>query len=452
MKTACDKLNSKSEVGARRILIVDDEPEVLVSMRDLLEDMFIVHTASTGEEALALLKEHSITVLVTDQRMPGMAGDELLAQAALSSEATRVLLTGYSEFEAVVRAVNRGHIYAYVAKPYEPMEMRLTLARAAEHHDLVRSLNYERMLLEQLMKNVPDAIFFKDQSRRFTRVNLAKAKLVGSDDPVELIGQGDWDYFPEQEAARIEYEDCAVIYEGRPLLDKVESFTHPDGRTRWFSTSKVPLDGKGLVGISRDITLRKLAEQKLETVTLQLVEAQLEKQAFGRQVVLAVTGGKFHLVDAEEVPAHSRTRFAFKLEEPESHRELRRRIRELGGEVGLTDEAIEDVVLAAGEAAANTTKHARQASCKVGLDERGLVVTISDRGSGIQADDLANSLFRAGFSTKVSMGLGYTIILQVMDEIWLATGPQGTTIQMVKRPKTEASEEAEIDAFLESFS
>lgn len=437
--------------GLRHVLIVDDEPGILTSVADLLEDLFEVHLASNGQEALAILQQQPIAVLVTDQRMPGMAGDELLAEAAARSQATRVLFTGYSDLNAVVRAVNRGHIYAYVAKPWEPMELRLTLARAAEHHDLVQSLNHERMLLAQLMENVPDAIFFKDHAQRFTRVNRAKARLVGVSEPQQLIGRADWDFFPPHEAARIQAEDLAVINEGRPVLDQVELYTPPDGKERWFSTTKVPLDGKhGLVGISRDITERKHSERKLERMTSALLAAEKEKEAFGRQVVSAVTGGKFHLVDPADIPPLEEVALTLPLLDQDGHLQLRSQLRLLGPRCGLSQEATEDLVLAAGEAATNTVKHARDGSCQAGPLEGGVVVRISDEGPGIGRAELPQSLFRAGYSSKVSLGLGYTVILEVMDEIWLATGPTGTILQMVKRA-APLDDALDLEALLDRF-
>ncbi len=436
----------------RHVLIVDDEPGILTSVSDLLEDLFEVHIASSGDEALELLQRYPISVLVTDQRMPGMAGDELLAEAARRSQATRVLFTGYSDLNAVVRAVNRGHIYAYVAKPWEPMELRLTLSRAAEHHDLVQSLEHERMLLAQLMENVPDAIFFKDAAQRFTRVNRAKSDLVGARGPDCLLGLADWDFFPPHEAVRIQNEDRSVIRDGKVILDQVERYTPPDGRERWFSTTKVPLaGGKGLVGISRDITERKHSEQQLEVMTSALIAAEREKEHFGRQVVTAVTGGKFHLVDPAAIPPMGPVGLKVELASQDGHRQMRAQLRRMGEGQGLTDEAIEDLILAAGEAATNTVKHAQSGTCQATASDGLVTVRISDQGPGIGRAELPQSLFRAGYSTKVSLGLGYTVILDVMDEVWLATGPSGTIIQMVKRAPGSEAEELDLEALLDRF-
>ena len=133
---------SGSETERRHILIVDDERPILESLRDLLEDEFEVHTTTRGQEAVRLLGEYPVAVLLTDQRMPGMEGDELLSRAAECSLATRIMITGHADLNSVVRAVNRGHIYAYISKPWNPLELKITLSQAAQHYDLMKK--YQR--------------------------------------------------------------------------------------------------------------------------------------------------------------------------------------------------------------------------------------------------------------------------------------------------------------------
>src|SRR5262245_23939282 len=101
-----------ASLARERVLVVDDEPQVLVALEDLLSDAFAVTTTDSPEAALELVrKEPDIAVVLSDQRMPRMAGDELLAQLASSSAAARILVTGYADLTAVVRAVNEGRIF-----------------------------------------------------------------------------------------------------------------------------------------------------------------------------------------------------------------------------------------------------------------------------------------------------------------------------------------------------
>jgi anti-sigma regulatory factor (Ser/Thr protein kinase) len=186
-------------------------------------------------------------------------------------------------------------------------------------------------------------------------------------------------------------------------------------------------------------------------MTSALIAAEKDKELFGRQVVTAVTGGKFHLVDPGDIPAVPNPRFHLSLAEQEGHRQMRAQLRQMGEEAGLAPDAVEELVLAAGEAATNTVKHGLEGSCQAAFIEDGVVVRVADKGPGIGRAELPQSLFRAGFSTKVSLGLGYTVILEVMDEVWLATGPSGTIIQMVKRTSTSSAGEVDLEALLDRF-
>lgn len=119
------------------VLLVDDEILNLTSLASLLEDDYRVHIASSANDALSLLNDpdiaNSIHIIVSDQRMPGMTGVELLAHTrALKPEAKRLLLTGYTDIDAIVGAINEAAIYKYLRKPIDSQELRLTLARACE--------------------------------------------------------------------------------------------------------------------------------------------------------------------------------------------------------------------------------------------------------------------------------------------------------------------------------
>ena len=446
-------VDTKVTSKKHHILLMERQAHIRQSLTVLLKDLFVIHAADSASAALALLRTVNLAVLVADESVTN-CGNEFLAEMGQLSPATRVLLTGYDQVETVVRAVDRGQIYAYVAKPWSPMELRLTLTQAAAHYDLFRKLQLEQQLLRQLLEHSPDVIYFKDQDRRFTRVNQAKAELVGITDPSKLIGRGDWDFFSPEEASRITEEDDRVIADQKAVVDELHQFTPPDGRMRWFSTTKVPLDpevGGGLVGISRDITDRKNAEDKLQCVSQRLVEAEKDKKVFYTQVVLAVTGGKLNLVDVEEIPRLDRVDLAVSLDKPENYALLRDQLREMATRAEFSEEQTEDLILATGEAVTNAIKHAVDGVCQVCLKGDGITVRVQDHGHGIRSEDLPETLFQAGFSTKISLGLGYTLLLQLVDGIWLATGAGGTTIQLFKRKFSQDDEEEALLALLDRF-
>jgi DNA-binding NtrC family response regulator len=127
------------------ILVVDDEEEILFSLRGLLRQDFELHTAASGAEALDIMRRHAIHVLMTDQRMPQMTGVELLEQSrAVCPEAVRIVFTGYADIKAVIDAVNQGQIFRYLTKPWDPDELVAALRQGCEEYD---KLTARRVLL-----------------------------------------------------------------------------------------------------------------------------------------------------------------------------------------------------------------------------------------------------------------------------------------------------------------
>jgi DNA-binding NtrC family response regulator len=125
-----------SETGKAPILIVDDEEEILHSLRGLLRMEFEVHTAQSGPEALQVLEQQPIQVVLSDQRMPEMAGVELLSQARGERPGVvRVLFTGYADVRAVINAINHGQIFRYLTKPWDPDELLTVLREASEEYN-----------------------------------------------------------------------------------------------------------------------------------------------------------------------------------------------------------------------------------------------------------------------------------------------------------------------------
>ena len=115
-----------------RVLFVDDEERVLNGLRALFRSDYHVFTAENGAAALELVKRFSIPVVVSDQRMPGMTGVELLRQVrAIAPNTVRLLLTGYTDLAAIVGSINEGEVFRFVRKPWDNDEIRTVLAEAA---------------------------------------------------------------------------------------------------------------------------------------------------------------------------------------------------------------------------------------------------------------------------------------------------------------------------------
>ena len=116
-----------------RILFVDDERRILTTMRMLFRGDYQMYFASSANEAIEFLKGESVDVVVSDQRMPGMTGVDLLREAKdLRPEAMRILLTGYSDLNAIIGSINEGEIFRFVNKPWENKDLKDTVAQAVE--------------------------------------------------------------------------------------------------------------------------------------------------------------------------------------------------------------------------------------------------------------------------------------------------------------------------------
>jgi response regulator RpfG family c-di-GMP phosphodiesterase len=118
------------------LLVVDDEPDVCDSVHDLLRREFKVLRARSAAEGLKLLQEHEVHIIMTDQRMPRITGVEFLTKIqSRHPHAVRMLFTGYADLEAIIAAINQGHIYQFLKKPWQPEELEAAVRQAAAEYD-----------------------------------------------------------------------------------------------------------------------------------------------------------------------------------------------------------------------------------------------------------------------------------------------------------------------------
>ena len=131
-----------------RVLYVDDEMNNLISLKASFRTDFTIFTAISAKDGLELLKNEEIHVIITDQRMPEITGVEFLEEVVkLYPNPMRVLLTGYTDLQAVIDAVNKGKIYYYLNKPWDQQQLKTTILNAYEIYSL-REKN--TMLLKEL--------------------------------------------------------------------------------------------------------------------------------------------------------------------------------------------------------------------------------------------------------------------------------------------------------------
>ena len=122
------------------LLVVDDEADVCDSVHDLLRREFRVLRATSANEGFRLMQEEEVHIIMTDQRMPNVTGVELLAKVkARNPNAIRLLFTGYADLESIISAINQGHVYHFLKKPWQPEELLAAVRTAAVEYDRIIS-------------------------------------------------------------------------------------------------------------------------------------------------------------------------------------------------------------------------------------------------------------------------------------------------------------------------
>lgn len=118
------------------LLVVDDETDVCDSVHDLLRREFKVLKARNAEEGLALMRSHEVHIIMTDQRMPKVSGAELLASIRRGHpQAVRMLFTGFADLDSIINAINQGHIFKFLKKPWQPDELEQAVREAAAEYE-----------------------------------------------------------------------------------------------------------------------------------------------------------------------------------------------------------------------------------------------------------------------------------------------------------------------------
>jgi len=144
----------------RPVLVVDDEPEMLFSLKGLLRPEFEVFTAGSAAEGVEILQKHVIHLVMTDQRMPQVTGVEFLSRIKNEHPAAmRLIFTGYADIKAVIDAINQGNVFRYITKPWDPEELLEALREAGQRYD---HLAHRNRLLGDLRNYESRCIAFAD--------------------------------------------------------------------------------------------------------------------------------------------------------------------------------------------------------------------------------------------------------------------------------------------------
>ena len=154
-----------------RVLFVDDEPRILTSMRMLFRGSYDTFFAESGQQGIELLRTQPVDVIVSDQRMPGMSGFEFLRAARdINPHAMRILLTGYSDLNAIVGSVNEGEIFRFVNKPWANDVLATTVANAVQAARASLAVSQQPELVAEATPVAPALLVLDDDPQVAVRV------------------------------------------------------------------------------------------------------------------------------------------------------------------------------------------------------------------------------------------------------------------------------------------
>lgn len=261
--------------GNPGVLIVDDEQNILDALADILEDDFQVFATSNPQEGLAILDRQKVGVVLSDQRMPGMPGHQFLKEVSGRSLATRVLLTGYTDMDALVKAINRSQIFAFVAKPWEPNQLKSLVVTAMEHYRLVEELHSEKFLMENMMNTVKEPIIFIGSSGLVVRANQSALRLLGLESHEQALST------PAASLVSANPTLAPILSRASQEERVIAQVVTPAGSRRWYSITQVAFGSNGgFISVAHDVTELQEAELALTNQANRLEHSLRELQQF----------------------------------------------------------------------------------------------------------------------------------------------------------------------------
>ena len=295
-----------------KVLLIEDNPADVQMVRLMLQGVpsfnFALECADRLSTGLDRLTRGGIDVLLLDLSLSDSCNLETFAKTLAAAPQTPIIiLTAQADEFLASKTLQMGAQDFLMKQELHGPLLARSLRHAIERKHAQDGQARDRHLLQTLMDNIPDAIYFKDTDSRFVRVNRGLARKHGFAEPALIEGKTDADMFSQAHAAQALTDEQRVMSSGLPLVGIEEKETWPDGTVTWVSTTKMPLrDSTGRVigtfGMSRDITKRKVAERALAERTHQLHEKNLlieNELKMARELQQAMLPHKFPCISLE---------------------------------------------------------------------------------------------------------------------------------------------------------
>ena len=256
-----------------RVLVVEDNPGDARLIQELLLEArgggFQTTVAETLASALKELRAGDFQLILLDMSLPDSRGIETFR--AVEAEAPQIpviILSGLDDEALALRTVEEGAQDYLVKGQVDPRSLERAIRYAMKRMEAERALSEERNLLRSVIDNLLDSIYVKDVQGHYLLDNRAHMQSLGVDRPEKVVGKTVFDFFPPSVASKFQEDDEQVLRSGQPIVNREEVVVSNASAVRWYSTTKVPLrnrDGEsiGVVGIGRDITERKQAEEQI---------------------------------------------------------------------------------------------------------------------------------------------------------------------------------------------
>ena len=259
-----------------RVLLIEDNPGDVFLLREMLESQkkcrfYISDVAGTLAEGMRLIESGRFDVVLLDLTLPDCSGlDTFVGMRVAAPDLPMVILSDADGGELALEAVQHGAKECLVKGRIDGPALHRALRYAIERTRAEAALARERDMLNTLLENIPDRIYFKDEQSRFIRINQSLTQLFGLKRPEEAYGKTDADFYGGEHAGKALEDERRVMETGEPLLGKVEYEMLADGRKSWSLTTKLPLRDRsgqivGTCGISREVTTMKEMEEQLAT-------------------------------------------------------------------------------------------------------------------------------------------------------------------------------------------